>query len=46
MGRRWSDRCERKNSLWRGIGIGTGIGTVMMFLLDPQRGRRRRALGS
>jgi gas vesicle protein len=30
--------------LWRGIGIGTGIGAAMMFLLDPQRGRRRRAL--
>lgn len=36
----------KKNSsaLWKGIGVGAGLGAGLMFLLDPDRGRRRRAL--
>jgi len=43
MGNLWTRR-ERKTALWRGIGIGAGLGAGLMYLLDPDRGRRRRAL--
>ncbi len=35
---------KKTSALWTGIGVGAGIGAGLMFLLDPDRGRRRRAL--
>ena len=35
---------KKKSALWKGIGVGAGLGAGLMFLLDPDRGRRRRAL--
>ena len=35
---------KKTSTLWKGIGVGAGIGAGLMFLLDPDRGRRRRAL--
>jgi hypothetical protein len=35
---------KKTSSLWKGIGVGVGLGAGLMFLLDPDRGRRRRAL--
>ncbi len=35
---------KKTSTLWKGLGLGAGIGAGLMFLLDPDRGRRRRAL--
>jgi gas vesicle protein len=35
---------KKSSALWKGIGVGAGLGAGLMFLLDPDRGRRRRAL--
>lgn len=35
---------KKTSALWKGIGVGAGLGAGLMFLLDPDRGRRRRAL--
>jgi osmotically-inducible protein OsmY len=35
---------NRKWTLVSGTGLGAGLGAVLMYLFDPERGRRRRAM--
>lgn len=37
-------RRQRSSFIWSGVGIGMGLGALLMYILDPVRGPRRRSL--